>query len=63
MANKTVLVTSNGVYAVEDGKTKVLTQGEKVSLESEQADKLVKRGRVELVNNTKSEPSKSKAEK
>lgn len=53
MADKKVLVTSKGVYAVKDGKTEALELGAEVSLDAEQAEKLAKRGRVELLTNSK----------
>lgn len=56
MADKKVLATSSGLYAVKDGKTVELAQGVEFSISAEQADKLAKRGKVELVNNTKPEP-------
>ena len=56
MADKKVLVTSGGVYAVKDGKTLPLEEGTEVSIDAEQADKLAQRGRVELVSNSKTEP-------
>jgi len=58
MADRKVLATSSGLYAVKDGKTVNLAQGVEFSIDSEQAEKLAKRGKVELVNNTKQKPSK-----
>lgn len=58
MSDKKVLVTSRGVYAVDkDGKTVELEQGSETTLEQKQAENLVKRGRVELVNNTSTKQS------
>lgn len=59
MADKKVLVTTGGVYAVKDGKTLPLDKGTEASIEAEQADKLVKQGRVGLVLNS----GKSKQDK
>lgn len=60
MADKKVLVTSGGVYAFDkDGKTLPLEKGTEASIEAEQADKLVKQGRVGLVLNS----GKSKQDK
>ena len=53
MANKRVLVTSSGVYAVKDGITQHLVHGEESSIDAAQADKLAERGRVELIINKK----------
>ena len=53
MANKKVLVTSKGVYAVADGKTIELPLNSEQSIPADQAEKLVGRGRVELINNSK----------
>ncbi len=63
MADKKVLVTTSGVYALDDkGNTVELAQGSEAILEQKQAESLAKRGRVELVNNSKPQ-SKSKSEK
>ena len=52
MANKRVLVTSKGCYAVNDkGVTVELKAGEEVSIEDTQAAVFVKSGKAELVNN------------
>jgi len=53
MADKKVLATSSGIYAVKDGKTVALAQGVEFSIDLTQAEKLAKRGKVELVNNSK----------
>ena len=52
MANKRVLVTSKGCYAVNDkGVTVELKAGEEVSIEDVQAAVFIKSGKAELVNN------------
>ena len=51
MANKKVLATSSGIYAVKDGKTVPLAQGVEFSIDSVQAEKLAKRGKVKFVTN------------
>ena len=52
MANKRVLVTSKGCYAVNDkGVTVELKAGEEVSIEDAQAAVFIKSGKAELVNN------------
>ena len=52
MANKRVLVTSKGCYAVNDkGATVELKAGEEGSIEDAQAAVFVKSGKAELVNN------------
>lgn len=51
MAEQKVLVTSSGVYAVKDGQTVALAQGVEFIIDSLQAEKLAKRGRVQLVLN------------
>ena len=52
MANKRVLITSKGCYAVSDkGVTVELKAGEEVSIEDAQAAVFIKSGKAELVNN------------
>lgn len=58
MADKKVLATSSGIYVVKEGKTLPIAQGVEFSIDSEQADKLAKRGKVELVTNSKSTAKK-----
>ena len=54
MANKRVLVTSKGCYAVNDkGVTVELKAGEEVSIEDAQAAVFVKVGKAKLVTNKK----------
>lgn len=55
MADKKVLATSSGLYAVKDGKTVHIAPGVEFAIDSEQAEKLAKRNKVQLVMN-KTEP-------
>ena len=54
MANKRVLITSSGCYAVNDkGATVALDAGEDVLIEDVQAAVFIKAGKAELVINKK----------
>ena len=63
MADKKVLATSSGIYTVKDGQTVALAQGVEFSIDSAQAEKLAKRGKVELVMNKPEPKPKTSAKK
>jgi hypothetical protein len=63
MSDTKVLATSSGIYAVKDGKTVALSPGVEFNIDSKQAESLAKRGKVELVNNTKPETKPKQAAK
>jgi hypothetical protein len=63
MADKKVLATSSGIYTVKDGKTVALAQGVEFSIDSTQAEKLARRGKVELVMNKPEPKPKASAKK
>lgn len=68
MANKKVLVTSRGCYAVnDDGVTVELENGKEVSIADTQADIFLRSGKAKLIVNkpapTKAPTTSSKQEK
>jgi hypothetical protein len=54
MANKRVLATSSGVYAVDDGKTVEVSTDNATSIDEKQAERLAELGKVTFVTNQKS---------
>lgn len=52
MANKKVKIICSGVYAVKEGATVELEEGEQM-LDAEQAEKLAKSGKVVFIANAK----------